>query len=45
MPSVSRRSSIPRAELAPARLGVGAGFLTLTDEAGLIVAIAVLLKA
>jgi holo-[acyl-carrier protein] synthase len=27
------------------RLGVGAGFLTLTDEAGLIVAIAVLLKA
>jgi holo-[acyl-carrier protein] synthase len=28
-----------------ARLGVGSGFLTLTDEAGLIVAIAVLLKA
>jgi holo-[acyl-carrier protein] synthase len=28
-----------------ARLGVGAGFLTLTDEAGLIVAIAVLLRA
>lgn len=27
------------------RLGVGDGFLTLTDEAGLIVAIAVLLKA
>jgi holo-[acyl-carrier protein] synthase len=27
------------------RLGVGAGFLTLTDEAGLIVAIAVLLRA
>jgi hypothetical protein len=27
------------------RLGVGAGFLTLTDEAGLIVAIAILLKA
>ena len=27
------------------RLGVGEGFLTLTDEAGLIVAIAVLLKA
>jgi holo-[acyl-carrier protein] synthase len=27
------------------RLGVGEGFLTLTDEAGLIVAVAVLLKA
>ncbi len=27
------------------RLGVGDGFLTLTDEAGLIVAIAILLKA
>jgi holo-[acyl-carrier protein] synthase len=27
------------------QLGVGAGFLTLTDEAGLIVAVAVLLRA
>jgi holo-[acyl-carrier protein] synthase len=27
------------------RLGVGAGFLTLTDEAGLIVAVAILLRA
>jgi len=27
-----------------ARLGVGEGFLTLTDEAGLVVAVAVLLK-
>jgi holo-[acyl-carrier protein] synthase len=28
-----------------ARLGVGEGFLTLTDEAGLVVAVAVLLRA
>jgi phosphopantetheinyl transferase (holo-ACP synthase) len=28
-----------------ARLGVGEGYLTLSDEAGLIVAVAVLLKA
>ena len=35
----------PRGRALCERLGVGAGFLTLTDEAGLIVAIAVLLRA
>jgi holo-[acyl-carrier protein] synthase len=34
-----------RGRLLCERLGVGAGFLTLTDEAGLIVAIAILLRA
>jgi holo-[acyl-carrier protein] synthase len=35
----------PRGRALCERLGVGAGFLTLTDEAGLIVAIAILLRA
>jgi holo-[acyl-carrier protein] synthase len=35
----------PRGREVCRRLGVGAGFLTLTDEAGLIVAVAVLLRA
>lgn len=34
----------PRGRALCRRLGVGEGFLTLTDEAGLIVAVAVLLK-
>jgi len=34
-----------RGQAVCARLGVGAGFLTLTDEAGLVVAVAVLLRA
>ncbi|MEM9385806.1 MAG: holo-ACP synthase [Pseudomonadota bacterium] len=34
-----------RGEEVRERLGVGEGFLTLTDEAGLIVAVAVLLRA
>jgi len=35
----------PRGERVRARLGVGEGHVTLTDEAGLIVAVAVLLRA
>ena len=35
----------PRGEGVCHRMGVGDGFLTLTDEAGLVVAVAVLLRA
>ena len=35
----------PRGDLVRRRLGVGEGHITLSDEAGLIVAVAVLLKA
>jgi holo-[acyl-carrier protein] synthase len=35
----------PRGRDVCQRLGVGEGFLTLTDEAGLVVAVAVLLRA
>jgi holo-[acyl-carrier protein] synthase len=35
----------PRGEIVRRRLGVGEGHITLSDEAGLIVAVAVLLKA
>lgn len=35
----------PRGEVVRRRLGVGEGHITLSDEAGLIVAVAVLLKA
>jgi holo-[acyl-carrier-protein] synthase len=35
----------PRGERVRRRLGVGEGHVTLTDEAGLIVAVAVLLRA
>jgi holo-[acyl-carrier protein] synthase len=35
----------PRGELVRRKLGIGEGHVTLTDEAGLIVAVAVLLRA
>ena len=35
----------PRGEVVRRRLGVGEGHVTLTDEAGLVVAVAVLLRA
>jgi hypothetical protein len=35
----------PRGELLRQQLGVGEGHVTLTDEAGLVVAVAVLLRA
>jgi holo-[acyl-carrier protein] synthase len=35
----------PRGERVRAQLGVGEGHVTLTDEAGLVVAVAVLMKA
>ena len=35
----------PRGEAMCARLGIGSGHLSLTDEAGLIVAVAVLMRA
>lgn len=35
----------PRGELVRRRLGIGEGHVTLTDEAGLVVAVAVLLRA
>ncbi len=35
----------PRGEIVRRRMGVGEGHITLSDEAGLIVAVAVLLKA
>ena len=35
----------PRGEEVRRRLGIGEGHVTLTDEAGLIVAVAVLLRA
>ena len=35
----------PRGEAVRRRLGIGDGHITLTDEAGLIVAVAVLLRA
>jgi holo-[acyl-carrier protein] synthase len=35
----------PRGELVRRKLGIGEGHVTLTDEAGLVVAVAVLLKA
>jgi holo-[acyl-carrier protein] synthase len=35
----------PRGEALKRRLGIGDGFITLTDEAGLVVAVAVLLRA
>jgi hypothetical protein len=35
----------PRGELVRRKLGIGEGHVTLTDEAGLVVAVAVLLRA
>jgi len=35
----------PRGELVRRKLGIGEGHVTLTDEAGLVVAVAVLLNA
>ena len=44
--AASRGSSFPRgASRSAGRLGVGDGHLTLSDEAGLVVAVAILMKS